>query len=417
MVETLKQATAPKGVHGQVSASDLRTRASRDNQKAAQSDHSLSATRATPLDKLINFLTRVRADGVRETFALDIWDERSDVSFAKDVHPPYPLDLLAFRRALSEAKACMAALQDIKYRLTRRIRTLKNRCALVLSDGLNRLPDEILANVFGIGHISSDDHKFSLTVSHVCHRFRAVALNTPLLWTRICTHFVPRLTKAFISRAGQMHLDVTFSWQKKLQSKRMDKNLEILRPNSHRWRSLRLHSVPSISQVQSLRHQLSQPRYLDCFDETYPDHLAIFTNSVQSFKAFHIPPRSHRLRITTCALTFDTSVEVRTAVAALYEMKNLRDLAITFDGCRSDGGEENFRYLDGGDGEDFPLDTFSLTVKEFTDLPVVRQLLDTLYFYPIAKLPFRWTCFGTAKNQPISSFMMAAGILFSVLRS
>ncbi|TDL17292.1 hypothetical protein BD410DRAFT_553799 [Rickenella mellea] len=173
---------------------------SRNTRKSIQRNHSLSTSKITPLDRLISLLNRVRDDGPQETFALDtIWDEQFDMSFANHVHPPDPHELLALRRALSEAKTCMVALKDIKYQLGRRMRTLQNRCTpLVLSDGLSRLPDEILANVFEMGHNLSDDYKFSLTMSHVCHRFRAVALRIPLLWARLDTKTAPLLTNAFI---------------------------------------------------------------------------------------------------------------------------------------------------------------------------------------------------------------------------
>ncbi|TDL18044.1 hypothetical protein BD410DRAFT_513226 [Rickenella mellea] len=321
-------------------------------------------------------------------------------SSANHVHPPYSHDLLTLRRALSEAKTCMVALQDIRHRLCRRIRTLQTRCTpLVLSDGLNRLPDEILAKVFEMGHNLSEDYDFSLTVSHVCHRFRAVALKTPSLWTRLYTNVAPPLTSAFISRAGRVNVDVTFSskisWPRKLKPDTINKNLDILRPTADRWYRLRFQSMPSKSQMQSLPYQLSQLRHLEC-SEAYPEYLDIFASSMQVFKVFDIPPPSHRLRITAFDVTFGRSEDVREAVLALYEMKNLRNLSVTFDMCLSDGDESRFRPLDDDSDDeenkiedrwnwDISLDTMSVTVKNFTDPPVVGQLYDNILIRSIAR--------------------------------
>jgi hypothetical protein len=98
MVETRKKTTAPKGGHAQVSTSDLPTRAPGNNHKTVQSDQSLSATKATPLDKLINLLTRVRDDGVHEHL---LW-----ISGMKSLTCTPLFDLLAFTRVDPEHFHC-----------------------------------------------------------------------------------------------------------------------------------------------------------------------------------------------------------------------------------------------------------------------------------------------------------------------
>ncbi|TDL14439.1 hypothetical protein BD410DRAFT_642568 [Rickenella mellea] len=97
----------------------------------------------------------------------------------------YAEPLRSMRYSLEEAKLCMAALNAIRSRLTKNIRNLQKCCKpLVLADGIERIPDEILANIFEAGHQTSEHSEFALRVSHVSRRFRQVSLRTPSLWTR-----------------------------------------------------------------------------------------------------------------------------------------------------------------------------------------------------------------------------------------
>ncbi|TDL16926.1 hypothetical protein BD410DRAFT_588813 [Rickenella mellea] len=66
-----------------------------------------------------------------------------------------------------------------------RIITLQQKCKLLaFEDGVERLPDEILACIFEFGHQATDNNKFSFDMSHVCHHFREVALGASRLWAR-----------------------------------------------------------------------------------------------------------------------------------------------------------------------------------------------------------------------------------------
>ncbi|OJA17166.1 hypothetical protein AZE42_00246 [Rhizopogon vesiculosus] len=75
---------------------------------------------------------------------------------------------------------------------------------------IHTLPPEILILIFQLG--SFDDALFLITVSHVCHPWRMLAIHTHTLWRRLSfdTHGL-RLWKERIARARGCSLDVTIA--------------------------------------------------------------------------------------------------------------------------------------------------------------------------------------------------------------
>ncbi|TDL21228.1 hypothetical protein BD410DRAFT_308913 [Rickenella mellea] len=105
----------------------------------------------------------------------------------------------------------MAALTEIGKHLKTRIRELQSQVTpLVLRYGIARLPDEIVAQVFEMGHLdyNRENFKVALRVSHVSRRFRDIALRTPLLWTRIASWYSNSQVEAFLTRSRQRGLDL-----------------------------------------------------------------------------------------------------------------------------------------------------------------------------------------------------------------
>lgn len=108
------------------------------------------------------------------------------------------------------------------------------------------LPVELLAHVFVLG--SEVDMLLPVSVSHVCHRWRVIALHTPSLWRRICLGSKEEMWKERIRRAKACPLDIQFlSWTDgSLGSSRppyLDYHvvqwyMHFAMTTVHRWRSL-----------------------------------------------------------------------------------------------------------------------------------------------------------------------------------
>jgi len=71
---------------------------------------------------------------------------------------------------------------------------------------IHKLPVELLAYVFVLG--SEDNAMFPISVSHVCSKWREIALRTPALWRRVRLGPEIDLWKERIRRAGVCTLDI-----------------------------------------------------------------------------------------------------------------------------------------------------------------------------------------------------------------
>ncbi|TDL21175.1 hypothetical protein BD410DRAFT_899012 [Rickenella mellea] len=125
------------------------------------------------VDRLVKLLECVKTMGWNRAFEDDVLygEVNCDTShfYAEPLH--------SLREALQDSKVCMETLNKVRNHLGKKIRTLKRRSApLVLEDGMQRLPDELLAHIFEIGHLSTQTCTFSLRASHVSSRFRQIAI-------------------------------------------------------------------------------------------------------------------------------------------------------------------------------------------------------------------------------------------------
>ncbi|KAK7048175.1 hypothetical protein R3P38DRAFT_2867812 [Favolaschia claudopus] len=71
---------------------------------------------------------------------------------------------------------------------------------------IHRLPIEIVARIFVLG--AEDDDMLPVHVSHVCRKWRAIALHTPSLWRRISLTPNEQMWRERIHRAKACSLDV-----------------------------------------------------------------------------------------------------------------------------------------------------------------------------------------------------------------
>ena len=122
------------------------------------------------------------------------------------------------------------------------------------------LPTEMLAKIFlaGIQDQSDFDARnekhWGTLCSHVCKRWRNLAIQTPELWSQIiCTHpMEPQLWKLWIKRCHRGPLDIIIMLKKESGDLYdLDNNfqrsrglstavLDLITPHIHRWHSLRL---------------------------------------------------------------------------------------------------------------------------------------------------------------------------------
>ncbi|TDL14192.1 hypothetical protein BD410DRAFT_866188 [Rickenella mellea] len=141
-----------------------------------------SPTGADDVDRLMKLLEYVKTMGWNRAFEDDVLYGEVNC----DNSHFYVEPLHSLREALQDSKLCMETLNKVRNHLGKKIRTLTQRSTpLVLEDGMQRLPNELLAHIFKIGHFSTQNCTFSLRTSHVSSRFRQIAIQTRPIWTRL----------------------------------------------------------------------------------------------------------------------------------------------------------------------------------------------------------------------------------------
>ncbi|KAI0637345.1 hypothetical protein C8Q77DRAFT_1097128 [Trametes polyzona] len=105
---------------------------------------------------------------------------------------------------------------------------------------INSLPPELLTMIFSFVEASSEeDCKDLLNITHVCNRWRAVAIGTPVLWTRISfTHSGG--VDAFLQRSKNQPLHVTVHTRELV----LVSTIRSLTKEIHRTRSLKV-AIPA----------------------------------------------------------------------------------------------------------------------------------------------------------------------------
>ncbi|TDL22459.1 hypothetical protein BD410DRAFT_263197 [Rickenella mellea] len=191
------------------------------------------------LDNLTRLLARLKLHGLRSTNVDEVWDDGHVERSPNTRNSSNPLCALLV--SLEESKLCMAALNEVRYHLEKRIRLVQKSCApSILENGIKILPDEILSLAFEAGHRTTRSCHFANRVSRVSRRFRQISFRTPLLWTRLSVSYTDSQLQAFLSRSGQMDLDVSTMGGWDLSKVKLGLFIQTLQPYSHRWSHLRL---------------------------------------------------------------------------------------------------------------------------------------------------------------------------------
>ncbi|KAI0304274.1 hypothetical protein B0F90DRAFT_1704155 [Multifurca ochricompacta] len=149
------------------------------------------------------------------------------------------------REALSSLESKMASLISERERLE--------------EAPIQRLPSELLASIFTIGVLGSEEED-TLMLSNimlVCRYWADVAMNTPVLWSRVVVSNHVSLDKAkrrlSRSKSVPLHVDINFSPQMDGRggtTETIVHAMDILYPSIWRWKSFQL-SVPTRPQAHA----------------------------------------------------------------------------------------------------------------------------------------------------------------------
>ncbi|KAK0479837.1 hypothetical protein EDD18DRAFT_844955 [Armillaria luteobubalina] len=184
--------------------------------------------------------------------------------------PPTPIERIAFEATVSETLGRIAELDSLidsttsllRYLTSDRNQALENQAnAKKILSPCRRLPPELLTEIFIRRTLLYGSRRFPLdprspldpraspwTLSHVCRKWRAVAIATPELWTSIRLNFVDdwflngsRIRKAafmlgvILDRARPHYLDVRICYHDNIST---HPACAVLLPSVRSWKSL-----------------------------------------------------------------------------------------------------------------------------------------------------------------------------------
>ncbi|KAI0697889.1 hypothetical protein BC835DRAFT_1305042 [Cytidiella melzeri] len=166
------------------------------------------------------------------------------------------------RNALSNLESRMALLLSERDLLESRLET-----AVRLQSPVRRLPSELLASIFvmGVMNMEEDDSLMLSTLMLVCRHWLEVAVNTPVLWTRIVagvhhplSHAQRKLER---SKAFPLQICVDFSPRMEngtVTTESIVHTMDLLRTSIWRWKTFRL-TVPNRPQAHAALMRCTDP--------------------------------------------------------------------------------------------------------------------------------------------------------------
>lgn len=166
------------------------------------------------------------------------------------------------REAISSLESKMASLITERERLESRLER-----AVRLRSPIQRLPSELLASIFAIGalEMEEEDPLILANLMLVCHYWLDVAVNTPVLWSRILVSNHDSLDKARrkLARSKSVPLDIciSFSPQMECGDRTMETvvhAMDLLQPSIWRWKTFRL-VVPNRAQAHAALARCQDP--------------------------------------------------------------------------------------------------------------------------------------------------------------
>ncbi|KAH8110783.1 hypothetical protein DFH11DRAFT_1618652 [Phellopilus nigrolimitatus] len=125
---------------------------------------------------------------------------------------------------------------------------------------VQKLPNELLTLTFKLVHGTFGAEDIEIALSHVCKRFRTIALNIPTLWTRISDIMCPQWIKTRLSRSKQVGLLVEIRRSK--WDEQIDSFMSEVLPLAERWLEFRLFATELDEYDDELNTQLRE-RYAD----------------------------------------------------------------------------------------------------------------------------------------------------------
>ncbi|KAI0276498.1 hypothetical protein BGY98DRAFT_1090225 [Russula aff. rugulosa BPL654] len=156
----------------------------------------------------------------------------SGAAVARDI-ATYNASITDLRDALSTLESKMASLMSERERLERSLEH-----AVRLQAPIQHLPSELLASIFTIGVLGAEEED-TLMLSNivlVCRYWADVAMNAPILWSRVVVSNHVSLDKAMDGRGGTTETIIHA--------------MDILYPSIWRWKSFHL-SVPTRPQAHA----------------------------------------------------------------------------------------------------------------------------------------------------------------------
>lgn len=162
------------------------------------------------------------------------------------------LSIPHLREALHSLESKMATLLSERDRLEARLEQ-----AVRLQSPVQRVPNDLLSSIFTIAVLDGEEED-SITLSNlmlVCQYWRAVAIHTPMLWTRIAmgTHrSVDRaLLKLDRSKTAPLYISLDFSPRMEhgtVSTENIITAMDLIQPAIWRWKTFHL-TVPSRPQA------------------------------------------------------------------------------------------------------------------------------------------------------------------------
>lgn len=158
------------------------------------------------------------------------------------------------RNALSNLESRMALLLSEKDLLESRLET-----AVRLQSPVRRLPSELLASIFvmGVMNMEEDDTLMLSTLMLVCRHWLEVAVNTPVLWTRIVAGVHHSLSHAQrkLERSKALPLQICVDFSPRVENgtittESIVRTMDLLRTSIWRWKTFRL-TVPNRPQANA----------------------------------------------------------------------------------------------------------------------------------------------------------------------
>lgn len=190
-----------------------------------------------------------------------------------------PNSIPHLREALSSLETQLASLMTERKRLETKLEQ-----AVRQQSPVQHLPRELLGSIFvtGVYHMGEEDGLLLSTLMLVCKDWTEVALNTPILWSRITIDSHKSIPKARrkLARSKAVPLDISIQFGPQAEGTQpvteiIVHALDLLRPAIWRWRSFRLavparaHAHTALSQCKEAAplleavavqvHQVSQP--------------------------------------------------------------------------------------------------------------------------------------------------------------